>query len=390
MTDLKNKAGHMEDLIHAYLSGTITQSEKDELFQWLTFDPGNITCFTQLSDIWLSTSVFQDTQSFNSAEAFNRVKAKIDDVKKLTNESKIKEKKLTWLKAAVILIPIILISSLATKFLFTGHDAYIDTPFLVDVPYGSRANITLPDGSRVVMNAGSRLTCKEGFGKTHRVLTLSGEGYFNVAKNKALPFIVHAGNLDVRALGTEFNVKAYPEDQIIETILIHGSIQVNKKTAQGKAEKAMVLMPKQTLVYNKISDNIHIHITIKKNEPQVENPLLQPRPSPKVEITETTIDPVIYTTWKEVSWNVYHKTLSELAVELERKYNVSIRFESEALKAIPFSGTLKDESLEQVLVAIRIASPIEFKVNGKEVVFSENKALMEQYKQYFEESKTKN
>jgi ferric-dicitrate binding protein FerR (iron transport regulator) len=248
------------------------------------------------------------------------------------------------------------------------------------VPYGSKATITLPDSSKVVLNAGSKLSCKEGFGKSHRILNLIGEGYFKVAKNKNLPFVVHAGNLDVKALGTEFNVKAYPEDAKIEAILIHGSIQVSK-TAEQKG-KPLVLLPKQSLVYNKTLDRFELNISPDKDNHLKENSTSDQSISNLV-ISNTNIDPIIYTSWKEPSWKIYKLTLSELAVELERKYDVNIQFGNDALKKITFTGTLPDISLEQVLAAIRLISPIEYKITGKQVKLTENENLIPEYKQYY-------
>jgi ferric-dicitrate binding protein FerR (iron transport regulator) len=107
----------------------------------------------------------------------------------------------------------------------------------------------------------------------------------------------------------------------------------------------------------------------------------------KVVISETNIDPVIYTSWKGESWTINSLPLSELAVELERKYDVNIQFSSEALKNIRFTGTLPDISLEQVLAAIRLTSPIEFKINGKQVQLIEEKNMMPAYLKYYRNSK---
>lgn len=386
MINLNNESNYIENLIHTYLSGNTSEEEKDELFRWLVQDPANLAFFNQIADIWLSSSVFQDTQNFNSDAAFERVKAKINDVNLFVAEPKRRTVQLSWYWAAAILVAAILFSGLVSGLLFKGTAKYAASPFLFEVPYGSKSDITLPDGSKVTLNAGSKLTISEGFGKTHRVLNLVGEGYFKVATDKNLPFLVHAGKIDVKALGTEFNVKAYPEDKVIETILISGAVEVNKQANAGSGSKKLVLMPKQSLVYNKESDDIQVNIAVNKNSNAQEKPLPAP-PSPNIVYAKTNIDPVIYTSWKEVSWNIYRKNLSDLAVELERKYDVSIHFESEALKAIKFTGTLRDESLEQVLAAISIASPIEYKIKGKAVELSENKALMEQYKQFYSDPK---
>lgn len=381
MTNLNNENTHIEILIYEYLKGTISDIEKNQLFRWLSTDIKNIAYFNQISDIWLSSSVFETTQEFNADEAFTRVRSKIKDVNALVTNSKFRTIRLSWQKAAAILLPIILLSSLVTKILVSGKSSLSDSPFRFEVPYGSKSTVILPDGSRVVLNSGSRLTCNEGFGKTHRNLNLVGEGYFTVAKNKDLPFFVYAGNLNIRALGTEFNVKAYPEDKVVETILVHGSIQINKTSNKGVNEKLLILEPKQVLVYNKLVDSIHVN-GIQGTE--ILNKNSMPASSlPEVVFAKTNIDPVIYTTWKDESWKIYRKNLEELAVELERNYDVKIHFKNELLKKIKFTGTLKDESLEQVLAAIRMAAPIEYKINGKIVELSENKELMQNYKQYF-------
>jgi len=382
MTNMFNDQNHIEVLIHEYLKGTISESNKNNLFQWIGQEPANLSYFNQISDIWLSASVFQDTQDFNPDEAIQRVRAKISNVNHMINRPKGRMIRLSWLKAAAILLPIILLSGIATKMLFTEKVVYKESPYSFDVPYGSKSTVVLPDGSKVVLNSGSRLTFKEGFGTIHRFLNLVGEGYFTVAKNKNIPFIVHTGYLDVRALGTEFNVKAYPEDNKIEAILIHGSIQINKTTRKGKEDKSVVLLPKQILVYNKIIDSIRVNAPIDQKifTQKKHSPL--PKPA-NVMLLKSEIDPVIYTSWKEDSWKIYRKDLIDLAVELERKYDVKIHFETETLKRFKFTGTLRNESIEQVLAAMRLASPIEYKVKGKMVELNENKELMKQYLQYY-------
>lgn len=386
MKDLEKNNGHIENLIHSYLSGSIEQKDKDELFRWLTLDPENVSYFNQISDIWLSSSVFQDTENFDTDDAFIRVKAKIEQVNAEVAVTKTPKIQLTWLKVAAVLIPVIFLSSLVTKLIFTDKPTtYSETPFLFEVPYGSKSTLSLPDGSKVILNAGSKLTCKEGFGRIHRELKLIGEAYFDVAKNKELPFKVFAGNLCVRALGTEFNVKAYPEDKDIETILVHGSIQINK--TENNTNNPLILKPKQRLVYNKASEYFQVAVAVEENSNKENTPLPESN-SPKVIYEQSNVDPVIYTSWKDESWNIYRMSLLELAVELERKYDVKIQFESVPLQKIKFTGTLRDESLEQILAALRLIAPIEFEVSGKQVKLMENKNLMKVYKEYYRDSES--
>lgn len=383
MNNLENNNEHFETLIHAYLSGVISQEEKDELFVWIIKDPENVKYFNHISDIWLSASAFHDNKDFDENEAFDRIKAKIDFV---NNDLEINSQKKVphlWLKIAAIIIPTIIISSVVTRIIFSNEKKETGKSFLFEVPYGSKGTILLPDNSKVILNAGTKLMCDAEFGKTHRTLKLVGEGYFKVFKNKDLPFVVRAGNLDVQALGTEFNVKAYPSDKNIEAVLIEGAIKIKKTIARGTGEPSVVLKSNQSLVYSKNKDSFQVNVAVEKN---TMNKQESPANSPKIIIKETNIDQSIYTTWKDGSWVIYQKELSDLAIDLERKYDVKIRFGSEELKKMKVTGNLPDISLEQVLSAIRLISPIEYKINGKEVELAEDKSLIPLYKKYYKSS----
>ena len=118
------------------------------------------------------------------------------------------------------------------------------------VPMGSRAQFSLSDGTIVTMNAGSRLKYDNLFGINERIVQLEGEGYFKVAKDAKRPFTVKTSYLNVVALGTEFNVKAYVADKTIETTLVTGSIKIEPVTDKSKGE-IMVLKPNQKLTFYK-------------------------------------------------------------------------------------------------------------------------------------------
>jgi ferric-dicitrate binding protein FerR (iron transport regulator) len=375
---LNNENNYIEILIHSFLKNTITASEEKELFDWIKSDPANISYFNSIANIWLSASVFKDKHEINLEEAYQRVRTKNKEID--SNFSTSRFIKITWQKAAAVLIPVMLLSGLLTKVLF--HSTIPQTLTVFEVPYGSKSTVVLPDGSKVILNAGSKLTYNNEFGYKHRSLRLLGEGYFKVAKNKDMPFIVHAGNITIKATGTEFDVKAYSEDKTIETILVEGSVEVNK-IKKVKSAAPFVLMPSQSLIYNKESDHITINVAIKNKDPKKEEKLITTSPLLNVSVNKTEIDPVINTTWKETKWNINKKDLSELTKELERKYDVTIQLDSEKLKSIKFTGTLKDESLEQVLAAISIAFPIEYKIVGKNVEITENKEQMKFYDQYY-------
>ena len=113
-----------------------------------------------------------------------------------------------------------------------------------------RAQFTLPDGTTVSLNAGSRLKYDERFGINDRIVELEGEGYFKVAKDSKRLFTVKTSYLNVNALGTAFNIKAYSDDNTIETTLVEGSVRIEEIADNGRKE-VMVLKPNQKLTFFK-------------------------------------------------------------------------------------------------------------------------------------------
>ena len=114
---------------------------------------------------------------------------------------------------------------------------------------GTKTKIILPDGSQVWLNSDSKLSYGERFNDTIREVSLEGEAYFDVIKDKNRPFIVMTNALNIRVLGTAFNIKSYAQDATIETTLIRGMIEVRKNNEP--ATKKIVLTPNEKLIYNK-------------------------------------------------------------------------------------------------------------------------------------------
>jgi ferric-dicitrate binding protein FerR (iron transport regulator) len=241
------------------------------------------------------------------------------------------------------------------------------------VPLGSRVQFSLPDGTAVTLNAGSKLKYDNRFGITERVVHLEGEGYFKVAKDASKPFTVKTQYLNVFALGTEFDVKAYPDDKTIETTLVEGSIEIKSITDKKNAE-VHVLKPNQKLTFFKKDSTIVDETTPinekteNKNQPVHEQKLVS---IPRLVTEDVNIEPVI--SWKENRWIFEKQSLSQIAVDLERKFDVQIKFESDRLKAFRFTGILISEPIEQVLEVMSITAPINFKLKGRVVTLSENK-----------------
>lgn len=241
------------------------------------------------------------------------------------------------------------------------------------VPLGSRAQFSLPDGTAVTLNAGSKLKYDNRFGITDRVVQLEGEGYFKVAKDASKTFTVKTSYLNVRALGTEFNVKAYPDDKTIEATLVEGSVNIESISDKKNAE-IHVLKPNQKLTFFKKDSTIVDETVGTKGKIENKTQIIRKQKIASIPtlVTENVnIEPVI--SWKENRWIFEKQSLSQIAIALERKFDVQIKFESDHLKTFRFTGIIINEPIEQVLEVMSITAPINFKLKGRVVTLSENK-----------------
>lgn len=238
-------------------------------------------------------------------------------------------------------------------------------------PLGSRSEIKLPDGTDVILNAGSTLKYRNDFNQNNRDIDLYGEGYFRVAKNPEIPLIVSAGYIDVTATGTEFNIKAYPEENTIEMTLIEGKVEIADSGVNSDNEEVIDLVPNQKAIFYKNGDEFkleNINKAIIKPEP-IKPFLERVLISPKADVEKTIA-------WTKGKLIFRGENLENLCIDLQRKYNVKFIFNEEALKKYRFTGVLLDETLEQVLDVIKLTAPIDFSIEGKTVnLFTDVKKL---------------
>ena len=210
---------------------------------------------------------------------------------------------------------------------------------VVSADRGQRASLTLPDGTQVWLNSHTHITYDSDYGKKERSVLLSGEAYFEVAKDKKHRFIVKAGDLEVEALGTAFNVKAYDEDKELTATLFEGSIR-----AVAENETA-VLSPDQHVRFDKASRRLFIEKPTNSSYARM---------------------------WRNDELAFDGETLSEIAVLLNRIYGVNIRFASENIKDYKFYGVIKNNSLENVIELISLTVPILYEIRQDTIVLSEN------------------
>lgn len=222
-----------------------------------------------------------------------------------------------------------------------GHDSNIKMNEAI-IPYGKKSELLLADGTKVWLNAGSRLAFPSRFVKKYREVYLEGEAYFEVAENKDQPFIVKANEVDVKVLGTHFLVSAYEDQKHIETVLLEGSVVFANQKSLGFGKKEVLLKPGQKGSFSK--EQRDFVVTTEQNAED-------------------------YIAWTQGWFNFSKQNLMDVFTKLERYYNVEIitpesNFEPEEL--ITGKLDLKD-SLEDVLVALSDVAKIDFNITDRKV-----------------------
>lgn len=224
---------------------------------------------------------------------------------------------------------------------------------------GSRMHLNLPDGTRVWLNAGSRIDYPKNFGMTRRDVNLTGEAFFDVATDPNKPFVIHARNIDILVLGTSFNIKSYPSDKTTEATLVRGSIQVY---LHNKPNQKIILKPNEKLVIP--NDDSILMLPMARNHPahaDLSEPFIA-----KPAFEEHT-GAMIETSWVDNKLIFRDETFAELAGQMERWYGVTIRFDDERLEQLQFTGIFEKETVRQALEALRLTANFNYTINDTQI-----------------------
>jgi ferric-dicitrate binding protein FerR (iron transport regulator) len=267
-----------------------------------------------------------------------------------------------WLRVAAILGAVMLLGGVIFYRLTMPEDhhggAVARTDKQVAVPAGMPQKITLPDGSEVWLNAGSRLRYANAFIQKERDVFLDGEAYFKIKHDGAHPFVVHAGNVLIRVLGTEFNVQAYDDDNHIEATLISGKVQVQ---IIGKPDNKIVLAP-------------HEKLTV-INQGQKVSCSKEPKPKKEVSFKVQEVVPLHTTPIPEVAWlqdkfAFKDEAFDELAKKLGRRYGVHFLFRDTSLEDEKLSGVFENETIEKAVRLLQMTTPFHYTIAGDTVYLS--------------------
>jgi transmembrane sensor len=370
-----NKKDKIKELIRKYIEGKLSDAEEENLFFLIHDKELETAVYNEQYNLW--NKVSEKNKFIPYKEVFNKIKEKLniandkliqDDLilKGLVfQDARSRNKRIyNFLKYAAVLFIAIFLSGLVYYMIYSVKKKEI-TCHEITVPYGSKIKIVLADSSVVWLNSGSKLTYPNRFDEANREVFLEGEAFFDIRKLNHNPFYVRTYDINIKVLGTRFNVKAYPEEDIIETTLISGHIQIEENEKTGDRIEKIYLDSHQKAVYLKKSERL----LLEKKESITDQPLDSKQETNVLNISDLYKTQGMYTetSWKDNQLIFRNEQFSSLAKKLERWYGVEIEIKDEEIANYRFTGSLENETIEQAMNAFKTASLLDYKIHKNKI-----------------------
>lgn len=315
-------------IVARYITGDITLEEQAKLEEWGTLSEDNRKLLEEVVQLRLLKKYTFDTSKEKTELALSAIHSKMD-------RNSFRSIVRPYLKYAAIFALIILSTALCWNFI-NPAESFVS---IVVKPGEEMKKIILEDGSVIWLNSSSTIRIPESFSLKKRFVTLEGEAFFDITKHKGSSFKVKTKNIDVKVLGTSFNLNTNPGNDMFEAVLVSGKI-----TLQNKDEKDILRMsPSEKVIFNPI-----------KNEYSIE-----------------TVDTNVSTAWHLHQMTFENSTLREIVNKLSMIYDVNINLESKELADRRYRCVInREESLIEVLDILRYLAPIKYRIEGDEVFIS--------------------
>lgn len=313
-----------ENQIIEFIIGQSDPAKKAEILNWINSSDKNREEYYRLKNLVALTGKSREDKQKSGKELSLLLN-------KLSQARRGKQRRLIFnvskYAAAIFFTFMVARFLIPSTSLPTANDSW----FEVTTASGQTAEMNLPDGTKVWMNALTHLKYPANFSASNREVSISGEAYFKVMPNAKSPFLVHTGNYTIKVLGTSFNVSAYLNDQMSKTTLVEGKVVL----LDHNNNEIETLAPGQLFAFNTANNSYRI----------------------------STVSTDYYTSWKDGYFAFDSETLESIAAKLERIYAVRINIPEDKVKSISFSGTiLKNKPLEQILRIIELTAPIKFSI----------------------------
>ena len=335
---------HIDDLIIRLLCGELDPEGRQELESWASADAANAKYLHQRQELWFSATRPEELRKYDKEAAYavflRRINRKRTSANRHFLAGRQTLRRWTGYAAGILLF------CLAGGIGYYAGQKHLLSAFAditIEVPQDSRTRTSLPDGTVVWLNAGSRLAYSQGFGVKDRNVRLEGEGFFEVEKNEQLPFCVHTSSVCVQDLGTAFNFRDYPDDKEAEVILAEGCIRLENLVRKGSPE---LMKPGDRIVVDKHTGTL----------------------------VRDTYDANLANQWTGGRLIFDGESIETIARKIEQCYHVSVTLASKGLEDCHFYGTFirMENSLTEVLDALAATGKVRYRIEGRRVTLYSN------------------
>jgi transmembrane sensor len=322
------------ELITRHLSGESSVSEEQELKRWLAADPENSKIMDQYSSVWEKLGRVQSIAGIDLDAEWHVLESRMAEGSTVINLQpgrKTTHFYIGWIAVAAMLAVILTFSGI-----YVVNRYGYKTMATMDQP----EDIVLPDGSTVTLNHFSSLKYPRRFAGATRNIELDGEGFFEVESDPGHPFVITTREVDIKVLGTSFNVNAYRDNAAVEVIVKTGEVSV---TRHGEVPRTIILKPGNKGIYKKTDETLEITQEIDKN----------------------------YLAWKTKSFVFEDQTLSDVSKQLSKVYQAEIIIASDSLRDARITTSFNDQSLDAILNVLSATLDLEVRKSNGQIILSE-------------------
>jgi transmembrane sensor len=343
---MENSFNEIEELLAGYFSGDLSEEKRMIVDKWRQESPENEKLIQEMLYSWEAIPILKEMEQFNSFEALKKVNPRLP-----VNKRK-------WLfyiqrVAAVLAIPLMIYSIYITAR-NSSLNQIAETKSVIQT-VGSRqgmvSHLILNDGTQVWLNSGATLQFPLQFTGEKRNVKLTGEAYFEVAKDEKHPFVLNAQKLNIEVLGTSFNVVSYDDESISEVVLASGKIKLFEQS-DNKIKQFGYMHPGQKAVYSKASQKV---------------------------IT-SEVDVNKYIAWRQGKLVFNDDPMGDVIKRLGHWYNVEIEVKDPEINNYIYTATFTNENLKQVLYLLKISAPIDYQLIERKALkngeFSRQKVIL--------------
>jgi len=343
-------------LFQKLLNNSLSQAEKRELEYWRDSSELNKRIFEEIvDDEHFKSAMLHNKWDDNSLE-WNNIVARIQQPAKRFSFSR--QRFFVMSVAAAILF---LFSFSALDYLFLHQSNVKDLQpegyTYIYSPRGQRTRVVLPDQTKVWLNSESLLKYPTNYNAKVREVIAQGEAFFEVTHNPDKPFYVLANEIKVKVYGTSFNIRAFPDEKTIETTLIEGNLSITSLVQNEKYLQEIFLKPNEKCIITRETKNVSVtslnqslRATVSQDTKHVKSIQVAKL------VVQKNINPQVEKLWKDGKLIFRDRTFGELAIDLERWFDVRIHFQDEKIKKYKFTGVFDKETINQALDALKLSS----------------------------------